>query len=322
MLLKKIVLYGLMLFLFPTLSSAEYIVYTKSKLSIPEKVVSGALLIGTNTGNLKMLDPETREVMKEISVGGGVVKDIDYSNERIYVLVDDTLKVYDKSGEFIESKIFSGIASTQSIEIGLDKTIYSAGKNMQSIEYDTGHVKYAFSSTYTSGDVDLTGDRVYFADGNYRVKVMSLIGSLLDEKTFGTNQSPNGIGANDLGVYGINVSGVTRIYNADGSFRCSGGLTGGTKATKIKLDGDYAYAVKANTGHSNHGVYKLRLSDCSLVWDFNKSEGASGGSAVAIDGAGNGYLADGLELYKVSGVDNEEWVYNSPEAIMSLEYMN
>lgn len=118
------------------------------------------------------------------------------------------------------------------------------------------------------------------------------------------------------------MSGGTKIYNSDGSLRCSGGLSGGTKAMKIELDEEYAYATKANTGHSNQGVYKLRLSDCSLVWDYNKSEGAGGGSAVTIDDSGNGYFADGLEVFKVNSLNKEEWVYNSTGSVISMEYMD
>lgn len=320
--MKKSLIMTLMMTV-PMISIADYIVYAKgSKLSIPDEKISGALLLGTNTGVLRMLNPEDKEVLKEINVGQNSVKDIDYLDGKIYVLVDNLVKVYSKSGDFVEEKSFANINNTQSIEMGSDGNIYSAGAYVQSINYETGILNYSYSSSSALGDVDLTSSKVYSVDGKYRLRVMDYNGTVLETKTFGTNQDPYGVGANESGVYGVNVSGVTRIYNSDGSLRCSGGLSGGTRATKIKLDENYAYAAKVNTGHSNHGVYKLRLSDCSLVWDFNKQEGASGGSAVAIDGTGNGYLADGLELYKVSGVAVEQWVYNSPEAIMSLEFMN
>jgi hypothetical protein len=230
--------------------------------------------------------------------------------------------VYSKSGDFLDEKTFGGITSTQSIEIGSDNTIYAAGKNMQSINYETGEVNYVYSSTYLSGDVELTSDKVYFVDGSYRLRGYDLSGVKFLEKTFGANQDPNGVGANESGVFGVNVSGVTRIYNSDGSLRCSGGLSGGTRATKIELDNEYAYAVKANTGHSNHGLYKLRLSDCSLVWDYNKSEGAGGGTAVTYDAQGNGYFADGIEVFKVNNLNEEEWLYNSSGSVISMEYMD
>lgn len=102
----------------PMLSNADYIVYAKGSLSIPEEKISGALLLGTNTGVLRMLDPENKEVLKEVNVGQGSVKDIHYLDGKIYLLVDNLLKVYTKSGEFVEQKSFANIGNTQSFEIG------------------------------------------------------------------------------------------------------------------------------------------------------------------------------------------------------------
>ena len=319
---KKRLLIALLAFV-PMASYADYIVYAKgSKLTIPEDKISGALLLGTNTGVLRMLNPEDKEILKEVSVGQGSVKDIDYLDGKIYLLVDNLLKVYSKSGEFIEEKSFANIGSTQSIEIGSDGNVYSAGAYVQSINYASGVLNYSYSSSSTLGDVDLTSSKIYSVDGKYRLRIMDYNGNVLDMKTYGTNQNPYGVGANESGVFGVNVSGGTRIYNSDGSLRCLGGLSGGTRATKIELDEEYAYTVKANTGHSNHGVYKLRLSDCSLVWDYNKQEGASGGSAVTYDAQGNGYFADGFEVFKVNNLNEEEWLYNSSGSVMSMEYMD
>lgn len=319
---KKRLLMAFLAFM-PIASYADYIVYAKgNKLAIPEEKISGALLLGTNTGVLRMLNPEDKEILKEVSVGQGSVKDIHYLDGKIYLLVDNLLKVYSKSGEFIEEKSFANIGSTQSIEIGSDGNVYSAGAYVQSINYTSGVLNYSYSSSSTLGDVELTSSKIYSVDGKYRLRIMDYNGNVLDMKTYGTNQNPYGVGANESGVFGVNVSGGTRIYNSDGSLRCSGGLSGGTRATKIELDEEYAYTVKANTGHSNHGVYKLRLSDCSLVWDYNKQEGASGGTAVTYDAQGNGYFADGLDVFKVNNLNEEEWLYNSSGSVMSMEYMD
>lgn len=300
---------------------SDYTVYAGVKLSLPTKQINGGLLIGTNNGWLRFMNSEDMSIIWENNIGSGIVKDIYASGEKIYVLVDNVLRVYDKNGNYIEEKTFSNISSAQAIVMGSDGNLYTSGYYIQSINYETGAQNYIYSSSSTLGDISLSENKVYSVDGKYRLRIMDFQGNLLEEKTYGTNQNPYGVGVNESGIYGVNVSGSTKIYNADGSYRCGGGLSGGTKATGIELDENYAYGLKQNTGHSNHGLYKLRLSDCALVWDYNKSEGAGSGTGVAVDGYGNGYLATGSKMFKVSGVDAEEWIYEDSSSISALHYL-
>lgn len=71
-------------------------------------------------------------------------------------------------------------------------------------------MNYNYSSSNILGDVDLTSSKIYFVDGNYRLRIMDYSGNVLDMKTYGTNQNPYGVGANEAGVFGVMCQGERR----------------------------------------------------------------------------------------------------------------
>ena len=292
-------------------SLADYRITFAKQINVPEEKATGsAFLYGDNTGKVFSVD-ETGSVQWEKQISGTSITGIAANSEKYYIVSNSIVYIIDKNGENIKS---IPLSESRSIDVDENGLLYIGGKYGRVVNEETEETIQVISSSSIYGGIDYNNGYWYYANGRTRTYKSSLNDGVILSYNSSVGYENYDVAVNDNGYKAYTVTGSINIRDENDNKICSKSI-GGTDAYDVTIDNQYAYATSYGSGYSSRGAFKIKLSDCTLVWKLDNGKSGydlKAANSIEADSFGNVYVGLDGYIYKINNGENLDIEWQIP----------